>query len=57
GSQSQLHPHQNNGHPLLQDSYFDEKLFFAGTESSTRFSGYMEGAILSAASTANKLLT
>ncbi|MEM6299437.1 MAG: NAD(P)/FAD-dependent oxidoreductase, partial [Bacteroidota bacterium] len=47
GSQSQLHPHQNNGYPLLQDSYFDKKLFFAGTESSTQFSGYMEGAILS----------
>ena len=40
--------HQNNGHPLLQNSYFDHKLYFAGTETSQDFSGYMEGAVLSA---------
>ena len=40
--------HQNNGHPLFQKSYFDHKLYFAGTESSKEFSGYMEGAVLSA---------
>ena len=42
------HPHQNNGHPLFQESYFNEKLFFAGTETATEFPGYMEGAIISA---------
>ncbi|ANQ48569.1 FAD-dependent oxidoreductase [Flammeovirga sp. MY04] len=41
-------PHQNNGHPLLQESYMNGKLFFSGTETSNRFGGYMEGAILSA---------
>lgn len=47
-------PHQNNGHPLLQESYLDGKLFFSGTETSTQFSGYMEGAIRSAISVAEK---
>ena len=41
-------PHQNNGHPLFQKSYMRGKLFFSGTESINEFSGYMEGAILSA---------
>ncbi|NRB59063.1 MAG: FAD-dependent oxidoreductase [Winogradskyella sp.] len=41
-------PHQNNGHPLLQHSYMNNKLFFSGTEAALEFSGYMEGAILSA---------
>ncbi len=41
-------PHQNNGHPLLQESYFDNRLFFCGTESATQCAGYMEGAVVSA---------
>ena len=48
-------PHQNNGHPLLQDSYMDDKLFFSGTETNEEFSGYMEGAILSAQNVFKKL--
>lgn len=38
-------PHQYNGHELYQNSYLDQKLFFGGTETSTRFPGYMEGAV------------
>ncbi|PWJ37922.1 flavin monoamine oxidase family protein [Sediminitomix flava] len=41
-------PHQNNGHPLLQQSYMKDKLLFAGTETATKFEGYMEGAVISA---------
>jgi monoamine oxidase len=41
-------PHQNNGHPMLQHAYMDGKLLFSGTETSTEFAGYMEGAIVSA---------
>jgi monoamine oxidase len=48
GNQIIQRPHQNNGHPLLQKSYMNNKLHFAGTESATEFSGYMEGAIISA---------
>ena len=48
GSQVIQRPHQNNGHPLLQERYMNGKLYFAGTETSTDYSGYMEGAIISA---------
>lgn len=41
-------PHQNNGHPLLQQAYMNGKLLFSGTETATEFAGYMEGAIVSA---------
>lgn len=49
-------PHQNNGHPLLLQGYFNEKLFFAGTETSTQFAGYMEGAVRSAERVAQQIL-
>lgn len=49
-------PHQYNGHPLLLQSYFNEKLFFAGTETSTEFAGYMEGAICSAERVTRQIL-
>ncbi|MBN8788593.1 MAG: FAD-dependent oxidoreductase [Terrimonas sp.] len=45
-------PHQNNGHPLLQQSYMGGKLFFAATETATEFPGYMEGAVIAAQSIA-----
>lgn len=48
GNQIVHRPHQNNGHPLLQQSYMDGKLFFSGTEVATEFSGYMEGAVIAA---------
>lgn len=45
-------PHQNNGHPLFRNSYFDNRFFISGSETATDFPGYMEGAILSAEATA-----
>jgi monoamine oxidase len=48
--------HQNNGHFLLQSSYLNGKLFFGGTETSTEYAGYMEGAIRSAVRVANQIL-
>jgi monoamine oxidase len=53
GSQVIQRPHQNNGHPLLQESYMNGKLYFSGTETAMEFSGYMEGAIISASRMAN----
>ncbi|MGD1843948.1 MAG: flavin monoamine oxidase family protein [Salibacteraceae bacterium] len=47
-NQTILRPHQNNGNPLLQNSYMNDKLLFSGTETATEFAGYMEGAINSA---------
>ena len=49
-------PHQNNGHPTLQEQYMNGKLFFSGTESIPVFSGYMEGAVRSAKRTYGKIL-
>ncbi len=47
--ESHVLPHQNNGHPVYQQVYLDGKLFVAGSETSTNFPGYMEGAVQSAA--------
>jgi monoamine oxidase len=41
-------PHQNNGHPLLQNDYLNGKLFFSGSETASEFAGYMEGAVIAA---------
>jgi len=48
-------PHQNNGHPYLQQAYLGDKLFFCGTETSAQFSGYMEGAVQAAIRVAAKI--
>lgn len=48
-------PHQNNGHPLLQDAYMDGKLLFCGTETATEFAGYMEGAVIAAKAVLHRL--
>ena len=56
GNQTINRPHQNNGHPLLQERYMNNKLFFSGTEANPEFSGYMEGAILSAKNTYLKIV-
>jgi len=45
-----LFPHQNGGHPLYQQPFFDNKLFISGSETSKHHSGYMEGAIFAAES-------
>lgn len=55
GNQVIQRPHQYNGHPLLRQSYMDGKLFFAATETSTEFPGYMEGAVIAAQSIAARL--
>ena len=41
-----LPPHYNNGHAIFKDSYMNGKLFFTGTETSSIYSGYMEGAVI-----------
>ncbi|MCF3108359.1 FAD-dependent oxidoreductase [Niabella sp. CC-SYL272] len=48
-------PHHNNGHPLLQESFMNEKLYFGGTETATAFPGYMEGAVIAAQQLAARL--
>ncbi|WP_266205897.1 flavin monoamine oxidase family protein [Pontibacter kalidii] len=48
GNQVIHRPHQNNGHPLLQQKYMGGRLFFCGTETAPEFAGYMEGAVMAA---------
>lgn len=50
GDQIIQRPHQNNGHPLLRESYMNDKLFFGATETSAELPGYMEGAVIAAQS-------
>lgn len=48
-------PHQNNGHPIFQKNYYQEKFFISGSETSTGYGGYMQGAVRSAFNTVNKI--
>jgi monoamine oxidase len=40
-----LSPHLNNGHAIYQQEFLSGKFIVAGSESSPRYGGYMEGAI------------
>ena len=51
-----LFPHQNNGNPIFRDLYFDNRLIISGSETSSKFPGYMEGAVISAKETVRKIL-
>lgn len=53
--ESHVLPHQNNGHPLFRQSYFNNKLFIAGSETAVAFPGYMDGAVSSARFVADSL--
>jgi monoamine oxidase len=48
-------PHQNNGNPIFQKSYYNEKLIISGSETSSEYGGYMEGAVRSAFNTVNRI--
>lgn len=49
-------PHQNNGYHLLQFGYLNDKIFFSNTETAPEFSGYMEGAVIAAKNTTERIL-
>jgi monoamine oxidase len=40
-----LSPHYNNGHPIYQQEFLNGKFIVAGSETSPKYGGYMEGAI------------
>tara|TARA_B110000977_G_scaffold201123_1_gene294273 strand:+ start:1717 stop:2775 length:1059 start_codon:yes stop_codon:yes gene_type:complete len=40
-----LRPHANNGHQIYQQEFLNGKFIVAGSETSTSYGGYMEGAI------------
>lgn len=50
-----LGPHQNNGNPIYTQPLFDNKLLISSTETASEFPGYMEGAVHSANSIAERL--
>ncbi|MTI38114.1 flavin monoamine oxidase family protein [Fulvivirga lutimaris] len=52
-----LQAHQNNGHSMLVQPQMNDKLYFAGAETSRFNSGYMEGAVISAIQVAEELST
>ena len=54
--QSNVYPHQNNGHHIYRKGFLNEKLFIAGSETSASFPGYMEGAVTSAQEIFRKLI-
>jgi monoamine oxidase len=56
-SMPNIFPHQNNGHPIFQESWFDNRLFISGAETAPHFPGYMDGAVESAELVANKFLS
>lgn len=43
-----VYPHQNNGNPIFNNAFYDNRFFIAGSETSTTYPGYMEGAVVSA---------
>ena len=49
-------PHQLNGHDVYQASYLNESLLLAGTETSTHYPGYMEGAVYSGLVTSQRII-
>lgn len=51
-----LPSHYNNGHAIYQSAIWGNQLWLAGTETSPKFGGYMEGAIFSAKQTAEKII-
>jgi monoamine oxidase len=51
-----LFPHQNNGNPIFKNSIFNNRLIISGSESSSKFPGYMEGAVISAMESVQKIL-
>ena len=49
-------PHQHNGHPLYRQVLMSGRLFLSGTETSSHFGGYMEGAVFSGLTAAKNIL-
>lgn len=54
-SETLLFPHQNNGHPIFRKNYFSNRLFISSAESAQQHPGYMDGAVTSGNSVAEKI--
>lgn len=51
-----LYPHQNNGNPIFNQSFFEGRLLISSAEVSPESSGYMDGAVYSANSISQKII-
>jgi len=51
-----VYMHPQYGNPLIQQPFWNEKLYFSGTETSAEYGGYMEGAVISGKKAAGNLL-
>lgn len=49
-------PHQYNGHPVFRGEFLGGKLIVAGSETASRYPGYMDGAVRSAHRVAGVLI-
>jgi len=49
-------PHQHNGDALFRESYWDDSLLLAGSETASAFPGYMDGAVESAKNVVSRML-
>jgi monoamine oxidase len=56
GESPSLAPHQNNGHPLLAIPLLNGRLIMAGSETSSSFPGYMDGAVNSGLRAAREVI-
>ena len=54
--ESHILPHQNNGDTLYASPLYENKLIVSGTETSSHYPGYMEGAIFAAQRAAKSIL-
>lgn len=45
------------GNPVFEEAYFNDKIYFSGSETSPHYGGYLEGAIYSGMRIANKILS
>lgn len=54
--ESNVLPHQFNGHDVYQESYLESRLMLAGTETSSYYPGYMEGAVYSGLLTSQRII-
>ena len=53
---SPLFPHQNNGNPIFQTTYFNDRLLISSAEVAPIHPGYMEGAVVSAILVTEKII-
>jgi monoamine oxidase len=50
-----LQPHQNNGHPIFQQAFLNNRLIITSSESATKYPGYMDGAVEAGENAFNKI--